>query len=75
MTQTTGRSRTGLLAVVALVVVVHGLALERLAGALSSGTESAAPPPPEPGQVRLVQLLPVVWVMPDRRPRGAPGRR
>jgi len=58
MTQTTGRSRTGLLAVVALVVVVHGLALERLAGALSSGTENAASPPPEPGQVRLVQLLP-----------------
>lgn len=57
MTPPTGRSRTGLLAVVALVVLAHGLALDRLAGALSAGDEPV-PPPPAPSQVRLVQLVP-----------------
>ncbi|MGC4366961.1 DUF3108 domain-containing protein [Hydrogenophaga sp. R2] len=57
MTPPTGRSRTGLLAVVALVVLAHGLALDRLAGALSASDEPV-PPPPAPSQVRLVQLVP-----------------
>lgn len=53
-----GRGRLGLLAVVALVALAHGLALDRLAAALSSGAEPAAALPPEPSQVRLVQLVP-----------------
>lgn len=53
-----GRGRFGLLAVVALVALAHGLALDRLAAALSSGAEPAAALPPEPSQVRLVQLVP-----------------
>ncbi len=53
-----GRGRFGLLAVVAMVALAHGLALDRLAAALSSGAEPAAAQPPEPSQVRLVQLVP-----------------
>ena len=48
MTPPTGRSHTGLLAVVALVVLAHGLALDRLAGALSGGDGPVPPPPPLP---------------------------
>lgn len=54
----TGTGRAGLLAVVVLVALAHGLALDRLSGAWSSAPATPAPAPHDPIPVRLVQLPP-----------------